>query len=207
MAIERSASEPRLPRAEASRTRLREAAAAELVARGGGLEVESVARRAGVSVGLIYRHFGSRAGLVQAVIEGFYGRYRADVLGINPYPGGTWAERERRRTVLGVAFHYQEPLARVLLSHLHLDAQVAVYEAAQLDEMIAMCASLVAYGQRRRELPRDRDPQLTAAMIIGGMRRVLATALADEPMPSERKVVHDLWLFIAGSVGILADQP
>jgi AcrR family transcriptional regulator len=171
------------------------------------LEVESVAQRAGVSVGLIYRHFGSRAGLVQAVIEDFYGRYRTEVLGVNPFPGGTWAERERRRTVLGVAFHYQEPLARVVLSHLHLDAQVAVYEAAQLDEMIAMCASLVELGQKRRELPRDRNPQLTAAMIIGGMRRVLATALAQEPMPSEKKVVHDLWRFIAGVVGIDPNQP
>lgn len=81
--------ERRTPRAEASRNRLRQAAADELVDRRGGLEVESVAQRAGVSVGLIYRHFGSRAGLVQAVIEDFDGRYVRDVLGVNPYPGGT----------------------------------------------------------------------------------------------------------------------
>ena len=196
-----------LPRGEASRIRLRQAAADELVARRGLLEVDSVAQRAGVSVGLIYRHFGSRAGLVQAVLDDFYGRYRAEVLGVNPAPGGTWAERERRRTVLGVAFHYQEPLARVVLSHLHVDAQVAVYEAVQLDEMTQMCASLVALGQKRRELPRDRDARLTGGMIIGGMRRVLATALAQEPLPAERKVVHDLWLFIAGAAGINPDQP
>lgn len=197
---------PHQPRAEASRMRLRRAAADELAARQGGLEVESVAQRAGVSVGLIYRHFGSRAGLIEAVIEDFYSRYRAEVLGVNPCPGGTWAERERRRTRLGVTFHYREPLARVFLSQLHLDAQVAVYESAQLDDMIAMCASLVALGQKRGELPLDRDPDLSAAMVIGGMRRTLATALARDPLPPERKVVHDLWLFIAGVAGIDPDQ-
>jgi AcrR family transcriptional regulator len=205
MAIEQSAT--RLSRGDASRARLRHAAAAELVARHGVLEVESVAQRAEVSVGLIYRHFGSRAGLIQAVIEDFYSRYKADVLGINPNPGGTWAERERRRTVLGVAFHYQEPLARVILSHLHLDAQVAVYEAAQLDDMIMRCAGLVRLGQKRGELPRDRDADLAGAMIIGGMRRTLATALTQEHLPRAPKVIHDLWLFIAGVVGIDPQQP
>ena len=196
----------RLSRGDASRARLRQAAADELVARKGLLEVESVAQRAEVSVGLIYRHFGSRAGLIESVIEDFYNRYRADVLGINPIPGGTWAERERRRTVLGVAFHYQEPLARVVLSHLHLDAQVAAYEAAQLDDMIEMCGSLVALGQRRGELPKDRDASLAGAMIIGGMRRILATVLTQERLPPESMVVHDLWLFIAGVAGIRPQQ-
>jgi AcrR family transcriptional regulator len=171
------------------------------------LEVESVAQRAEVSVGLIYRHFGSRAGLIQAVMEDFYGRYRDHVLGINPFPRGTWAERERRRTALAVSFHYQEPLARVILSHLHLDAQIAVYEAEQLDDMVKRCASVVLLGQRRGELPKDRDASLAGAMIIGGMRRTLATVLTQDRLPRESKVVHDLWLFIAGVVGIDPQQP
>ena len=194
-------------RSGASRLRLRQAAAEELAARSGLLEVESVAQRAGLSVGLIYRQFGSRAGLIQSVIEDFYGRYRAEVLGVNPFPGGTWAERERRRTALGVAFHFRDPLARVLLSQLHLDAQVAVFEAAQVDEMIDMCADLVALGQRRGEVPSDRDPQFTGAMIIGGMRRVLVTALSRKPPPTQRAVAHDLWAFIAGAAGIDPAQP
>jgi AcrR family transcriptional regulator len=200
-------SRPRLSRGDLSRARLRQAAAEELVAREGVLEVESVAQRAEVSVGLIYRHFGSRAGLIQAVMEDFYGRYRDEVLGTNPFPGGTWAERERRRTALGVSFHYQEPLARVILSHLHLDAQIAVYEAAQLDDMIMRCAGLVLLGQKRGELPKDRDPSLAGAMIIGGIRRTLATVLTQQRLPRESDVVHDLWLFVAGVVGIDPRQP
>ena len=158
-------------------------------------------------MGLIYRHFGSRAGLIQAVMEDFYGRYRDHVLGINPFPRGTWAERERRRTALAVSFHYQEPLARVILSHLHLDAQIAVYEAEQLDDMVKRCASVVLLGQRRGELPKDRDASLAGAMIIGGMRRTLATVLTQDRLPRGSKVVHDLWLFIAGVVGIDPQQP
>lgn len=190
------------PRSAASRLRLMDAAAAELAERRGALEVDSVAQRAGVSVGLIYRQFGSRAGLVAAVMDDFYGRYRAEVLGVNPAPGGTWAERERRRTRLGVAFHYHSPLARVALWDLHLDSEVAVHEARQIQEIIEMCAGLVALGQSRNELPADRDPDLCGAMIIGGMRRVIGRALATPRRPTQKRLAEQLWLFIAGTVGI-----
>jgi len=65
-------------RGEATRSRLLEAAASELVERDGQLEVASVAARADVSVGLLYRYFGSKAGLVRAVVEDFYDRLFAE---------------------------------------------------------------------------------------------------------------------------------
>ena len=64
-----------------------------------------------------------------------------------------------------------------------------------------MCAGLVALGQRRGELPADRDPELCGAMIIGGMRRVIGRALARPRPPSHKRLAHDLWLFIAGAAG------
>src|SRR5918997_4537727 len=105
------------------------AAAEELVERRGVLEVGSVAARAGVSVGLIYKHFGSKAGLLAAVVGDFYVRFDAEVLEIDPAPGAPWAERERRRTEMVVAFHYDEPLTPILLARLARDPEVAAVEA------------------------------------------------------------------------------
>jgi AcrR family transcriptional regulator len=190
------------PRGEASRLRLIDAARAELVERDGVLEIDSVAQRADSSVGLIYRHFGSRAGLISAVVDDFYGRYRAEALEINPAPGASFAERERKRTELSVAFHFKDPLARIILSSLHLDSEVAAREAAQIDEMVALAASVMALGQRRGEVPKDRDPRFMGAMIIGGMRHVLAAALSGSPRTTQKKTAQQLWVLNAGVMGI-----
>jgi AcrR family transcriptional regulator len=156
-------------------------------------------------VGAIYRHFDSRAGLVAAVVDDFYMRYRAEALEINPAPGGSFAERERRRTELSVAFHYRDPLARVLLSNLHLDAAVAVEEAAQVDAMVELAASVMARGQRRGEIPQDRDARFVGAMIIGGMRRVLGIALASDPPMPQRRTAKRLWVLNAAIMGVSPD--
>jgi AcrR family transcriptional regulator len=193
-------------RSNQSRLRLISAARAELIERNGVLEVNSVADRAGVSVGLIYRYFGSRAGLVGAVVDDFYSRFRSEALETNPAPKGRFADRERRRTELSVAFHYQDPLAQVILSHLHLDSEVAAAEALHTTEMIDLAASVMALGQRRGEIPTDRDPHLIAAMVIGGMRQVLAVALSAHPTPPESLTLQRLWVLIAGVIGIPSED-
>jgi AcrR family transcriptional regulator len=194
-------------RSNQSRLRLISAARAELIERNGVLEVNSVADRAGVSVGLIYRYYGSRAGLIGAVVDDFYSRYRREALETNPAPKGRFADRERRRTALSVAFHYQDPLARVILSHLHLDSEVAAAEALHATEMIDLAAEVMALGQRRGEIPTDRDPHYVAAMVIGGMRQVLAVALSEHPTPPEQLTVQRLWVLIEGIIGISSDVP
>lgn len=191
-------------RGRASRDRLIAAAREELIERSGQLEVDSVATRAGTSIGLIYRHFGSRAGLVGAVVDDFYSRYRREALEINPAPGGSFPTRERRRTELSVRFHYREPLATVILSNLHLDSEVVVEETTHLDEMIALAANVMRLGRKRGEIPQDRDPELIAAMVIGGMRHVLARALATG-LP-EKTAARELWTFIAGVLGVDPDS-
>lgn len=162
-----------------------------------------MARRAGTSTGLIYRHFGSRAGLIGAVVDDFYTRYRLEALETNPAPGAPTAVRERRRAQLSVRFHYGEPLAVVILGNLHLDHEVIAEETAHLDDIIERAADVMRLGQRRGELPRDRDADLIAAMVIGGTRRVLARALATGV--SERRAARQLWIFIAGVIGVDPD--
>jgi AcrR family transcriptional regulator len=185
-----------------SRLRLVAAARDELIERNGLLEVNSVADRAGVSVGLIYRHFASRAGLVSAVVDDFYSRYRTEALETNPLPGGPFRDRERKRTEVSVAFHYREPLARVLLSKRHLDDEIAVEEARHTAEMIELAASVMALGQRRGEVPRDRDPYFLGAMVIGGMQQVLAVALGSVPLLPESVTADRLWVLIAAILGV-----
>jgi AcrR family transcriptional regulator len=189
-------------RGAASRARLVQAARDELVTRGGVLEIDSVARRAELSVGLIYRYFGSRAGLIVAVVDDFYHRYRAEALEVNPAPGASFAVRERKRTELSVAFHYGDPLAPVVLSNLHLDAQVAVEEAKHIDEMVTLAGKVMALGQRRGEVPTDRDPLFIGAMIIGGMRHVLAAALSGKPRVSQQRTASNLWVLNAAIMGV-----
>jgi AcrR family transcriptional regulator len=194
--------EPKTPKGAATRQRIIRAARAELVERDGMLEVDSVATRAQVSVGALYRHFGSRAALVGAVVDDFYQRYRGEALEITPAPGQSFAVRERRRTELTVAFHFSDPLARVILSHLHLDAEVAAEEVSHIDAMIDLAASVMALGQKRGEIPADRDPRFIGAMIIGGMRHVLATALTSNPPISQQTTAERLWVLNAAIMGL-----
>jgi AcrR family transcriptional regulator len=193
---------PKTARGRATHAQLIAAARDELIQRDGLLEVDSVAARARLSVGAIYRHFNSRAGLVAAVVEDFYTRYRAEAFEVNPLPGGPFVERERRRNDLMVAFHYGDPLAKVILLNLHLDAAVAVREAAHIDLMMDLAANVMALGQRRGDLPADRDPAFIGAMIIGGMHRALAVALRSDPPVPQASTSRKLWILNAGIMGV-----
>jgi hypothetical protein len=82
--------------------------------------------------------------IVSAVVDDFHARFRAESLETNPAPGCTFAERERRRTELYVAFHYADPLARIIVHNLHLDADVAAMEARHRGEMVRLAERVMA---------------------------------------------------------------
>jgi AcrR family transcriptional regulator len=191
------------PRAEASRQRLIDAACAELVERDGMLEVASVAARAGVSVGLIYRHFGSKAGLVAAVVDDFYNRLDAAVLP-DPAPQADWATRERMRVGLAVEFHYDDPLAPVILSRLSREPEVAAVEARWIARQIEGARRNIAKGQADGELPADFDPGMAGAMTLGGIRQTLGEVLARRRRPPRDAVAEELWRLVVGAVRFTA---
>jgi AcrR family transcriptional regulator len=191
---------PQTSRGAASRVRLIAAATDELIERDGTLEVMSVAARARVSVGLIYRWFDSKSGLVAAVVDDFYDRLDATVFDPDPAPGGSWAERERKRTELAVAFHYDDPLAHVVLSRLAREPEVASIEADRVDRHVTAATRNLERGQERGEIPRDLDPELVGAMVLGGIREVLRHALARDPRPKRQAVRDELWRFIVAAV-------
>ena len=182
------------------RAALLQAAAAELIEREGALEVLAVAGRAGVSVGLIYRHFGAKAGLLSAVVEAFHDRFDAEVLAGDPAPGASWAERERVRMRRTVDFHYDDPLAPVILGRLARDSEVAAAEAFRLRRQIRFAASTIARGQAAGEIPDDLDAALAAAMTVGGVRQALGEVLTRPRRPPRDEVADQLWRLVAAAV-------
>jgi AcrR family transcriptional regulator len=191
---------PQTPKGSASRTRLLHAASEELIERDGVLEVMSVAARANVSVGLIYRWFDSKAGLLAAVVDDFYDRQDAAFIDVDPAPGKTWAERERARTELAVDFHYEDPLAPIVLTTLTKLPSIAAIEQRRLNRQIEEATKNLRHGQSTSEIPRDVDPELVGAMILGGTREVLRHALARAKPPARHTVKAELWRFIAAAV-------
>jgi AcrR family transcriptional regulator len=198
---------PKQQRGADSRRLLLTAAANELIDRDGAFEVVSVAKGANVSTGLIYRWFDSKSGLLAAVVDDFYDRLDAAVFDTNPAPGATWAERERERTRLGVAFHYDDPLAPVLLSRLSRQPPVAAIEQDRIERHIEAATHNLQLGQKRREIPKDLDAELVGAMVLGGMREVLRHALARDPRPPREQVESELWRFISAAVRHRPEAP
>jgi AcrR family transcriptional regulator len=182
------------------REALLRAAAEELIERNGVLEVGSVATRAGVSVGLIYRHFRSKAGLLAAVVGDFYVRFDNDVLDVDPAPGAGWAERERRRTEMAVAFHYDDPLAPIVLARMARDPEVAAIEARHLRVQVARGTQNVVRGQRDDEIPEDIDAGIAAAVILGGVRQALIEVLSRREPPAQEVVADQLWRLVVAAV-------
>ena len=81
---------------------------------------------------------------------------------------------------------------------------VAAMEARHRAEMVRLAASVMALGQRRGEVPADRDPAFIGAMMIGGMREVLGVALAGDDWPDQRQTAAKLWTLVAGVAGVPA---
>ena len=196
--------QPRTP-GDAAR-RIVDAAAAELVAGKGSLEMLAVARRAGVSVGLAYHHFGSKGGLLAAVAEAFYARL--DEAAGNAAVGeiADWAEREHKRVRLAVSFHYREPLAPLILGRLSAEPEVAAVEKAHFERQVRRGARNIAQGQDSGAIPSRHDPSLLVAMVLGGVRAGVMTALARAPRPDAAALTREIWNFVESATH-LRDRP
>ncbi|MEV0202231.1 TetR/AcrR family transcriptional regulator [Nonomuraea sp. NPDC050691] len=195
--------EPVSGRAAASRRRLLQAAAHELIATG-DVEVAAVARRAGMSAGLPYRYFGTRSGLMSALLEDFYERLIA-VTVLGHYEGATWLERWRAQVATWVEHMYADPLAPVVLGRMVGDARVAALEAQCFKRVIDLGAKHFAAGQAEGHVAADRDPELLAAAVVGGMRAILAIVLDQDPRPDQPAVMREVWRFTVSALGLSGD--
>ncbi|QPF82587.1 TetR/AcrR family transcriptional regulator [Bradyrhizobium genosp. L] len=189
-----------------TRDRLLAAAQDELIEGHGHFEMQAVARRAQVSVGLAYHHFGSKAGLIAAVVEAFYGRLDAAAFGGAKLSAQNWADRERERIGAYVAFHYDHPFALLVIGPLSRAPEVLDVEIAFTNRQLAGGARMLQAAQRDGIIPADLDPDLTIALMIGGIRQALIGALGSEARPDPVTLTNEIWAFMAAALR-LSVQP
>lgn len=188
------------PRTARTRIRLIEAAQGALIEGGGAAEIGAIAERAGVSAGLAYHHFSSKDGLIAAVVDDFYARYQAIANG--RYGGRSWAEREIQRTRAVVDFLVEHPFTPTLYGALGRASAVVNVERACMAGLIDAGARNIAQGQAEGDLPRQSDPGMAAAFVLGGMRQAVAGALVSEERPDPLGLARAVWILTASSLGL-----
>jgi len=187
-----------------TRERLIRVAEQELIRGHGHLEMQAVSKRARVSVGLAYHHFGSKAGLIAAVVEAFYSRLDEVVFNDSTLPSERWADRERRRIEAYIAFHYDHPFAPLVIGALSRAPEVLDVESAFTKRHLAGGARMLEAAQRKGFVPDHVAPDLTIALMIGGIRQALIGALMREQRPDPEKLSDEIWAFIAGALRLRA---
>jgi AcrR family transcriptional regulator len=190
-----------------TRERLVGAAQEELIRGQGHLEMQAVARRAQVSVGLAYHHFGSKAGLIAAVVEEFYNHLDDAAFNGAKLRSASWADRERERIGAYVAFHYDHPFAPLVIGPLSRAPEVLDVEIAFTSRQLAAGARMLEAAQRDGIIQGDIDPQLTIALMIGGIRQALIGALTSKERPDPTKLTNDVWAFLAGALRLTPGRP
>lgn len=181
----------------ASVEQLLAAAAQELRKGEGDFEMSAVARAAGVSVGLAYHYFGSKAGLIAAVVEDYYEKLDREVI-MAAIPIADWRERERLRTERMVAFHYEHPLAEIILGRLRREPAVIEIERSRHARHIEEGARNMRDGQKQGAVDADLDPATAAAFVLGGLRAAIARTLAlrRSERPSAAVVSDQAWSLV-----------
>jgi len=187
--------------------RLIRAAQEELIHGQGLLEMQAVAKRAKVSVGLAYHHFGSKAGLIAAVVEGFYNRLEDAAFSPSKLMSPDWVGREKERIAAYISFHYDHPFAPLVVGALSRAAEVLDVEQAFTKRQLAAGAYNLRAGQRAGVIPADLDPRLTIALMIGGIRQALISALKSSHRPDRDALTDKIWVFVAGALRLPATQP
>lgn len=165
------------------------------------MELGALTRRAGLSTGALYHHFGSKTGLLAAVYDGFYTGLLAATADTH-LPDADWGSRERERTRCFVAYHFQSPLAGVLLARIALDPQLSELEAVYIQNMSDEAAANIRRGQDLGQLPGDIDPDTAGPYVMGGLRHGVAQQLRATPRPDPDRVAERLWRLTAGTLGI-----
>jgi AcrR family transcriptional regulator len=183
-----------------TRERLIRAAEQELIRSHGHLEMQAVSKRAKVSVGLAYHHFGSKAGLIAAVVEAFYSRLDEVVFKAPKSPSEGWADREKRRIASYVTFHYDHPFAPLVIGALSRAPEVLDVETAFTNRQLAGGALMLQTAQRDSVIPNHTNPDLTIALMIGGIRQALIGALMSKQRPDPGKLADEIWAFMAGAL-------
>ncbi|WP_433560956.1 TetR/AcrR family transcriptional regulator [Nocardia sp. CA-151230] len=191
-----------MARAPIGRQQLLDAARDELVHANGTLELSALTRRTGLSTGALYHHFGSKVGLLAAIWDDFYEGLSRAIADDRLPADGDWATRERARTHCFVAFHFEHPLAALLLNRAAPDPGLTEIEALYIRNLGDAAATNIRRGQATGEIPADLDPDSAGAYVIGGLRHGIAQQLRVHPRPPVDLAAERLWRFTAASLSL-----
>jgi len=175
--------------------RLLRAAEEELIENDGHLEMLAVAKRAGLSTGLAYRYFGSKTGLIAAVVDNFYQPIREIALGQVIPIEQDWVSREKNRVRALISYYYGHPLARLIAGRLGREPQVLDVENAHMQELLEAGARNIAQGQSYGRVDPELDPNITVALLMGGLNLAINRAVAASRRPSKKALFENIWRF------------
>ncbi|MFJ9365913.1 TetR/AcrR family transcriptional regulator [Nocardia sp. NPDC101769] len=191
-----------MARAPIGRQQLLDAARDELVHANGTLELSALTRRTGLSTGALYHHFGSKVGLLAAIWDDFYEGLSRAIADDRLPADCDWATRERARTHCFVAFHFEHPLAALLLNRAAPDPGLTEIEAVYIRNLGDAAATNIRRGQATGEIPADLDPDSAGAYVIGGLRHGIGQQLRVHPRPAVDLAAERLWRFTAASLSL-----
>ncbi|AYF76946.1 TetR/AcrR family transcriptional regulator [Nocardia yunnanensis] len=190
-----------MARAPIGRQQLLDAARDELVDAGGTLELSALTRRTGLSTGALYHHFGSKVGLLAAIWDDFY-EGLSEATADHRLPDGDWPARERARTHRFVAYHFDHPLAALLLNRAAPHPGLAEIESTYIRNLTDAAATNIRRGQATAEIPATVDPDTAGAYVIGGLRHGIAQQLRVTPRPPLPLAADHLWRFTAAVLSL-----
>jgi hypothetical protein len=82
--------------------------------------------------------------------------------------------------------------------------EVLDVESAFTKRHLAGGARMLEAAQRKGFVPDHVAPDLTIALMIGGIRQALIGALMREQRPDPEKLTDEIWAFIAGALRLRA---
>ena len=167
-------------------------AAAELAAGSGALEMASLAKKAGLSEGLAYHYFKNRAGVIAAVVDDFYDRFEERVIDIR-FDGDTWQEREKQRVDALVEFYCEDPLTPVIFTRLGSEAEVVEVESRRAARQVDLAEENIRLAQAAGDISKHRDARLLGAMMLGGIRWAVLSALQDRHDLNKKHLKIEIW--------------
>jgi AcrR family transcriptional regulator len=163
------------------------AAATELLAERGyaACSVAAVAERAGIATGSVYRSFPSKAELVAELFRTVVGR---EVEAVREAAARDYGGDQHAQVATVIRVFAGRALRTPRLAHALLvepvdpevEAERLVFRRVFRDVIAAAIAEGLAAGR----LP-DQDPQLTAALLVGGIGEALVDPYADGRAPDD----------------------
>ncbi|CAN0205942.1 unnamed protein product [Chrysoparadoxa australica] len=75
-------------------------------------------------------------------------------------------------------------------------------ESACMTMLIKRGARNITQGQKDGDLPRQADPEIAAAFVLGGLRQCMSMALKNAANPDVDQLAQAIWVLIAQSLGL-----